>query len=188
MDEEELRQLYDALRVFASEYGLDWVVAEVDESAALGVVEVQRLQQTTRRGEQVYVPLDEIKSRPGSRKSAEQFLTTRPMTVREQVEVLLQAFRRVLVDLDGVAAASVSQLQELPVPPDDVVDPVERDLLAATEYPPARANASRRVTEIDFLPDDGSTRPGISTEGARFDDRRLRAAEALSHIERDVRR
>lgn len=107
MEADELAEFYQQLRSIANELGLGWLLDELDEASTIGVAEVRPLRQQTRRGRVTYEELSAAERSGPGRTRAEEFLTRRSMTQLEQVDALLDAFRRVLVDLDEVAAASV---------------------------------------------------------------------------------
>ena len=108
---------------------MQWVLDEVDEAIALGVPETRTLRQTTNRQglityEDVTAP-DELPSPGQSRRRrsgrSADFIRRRPMTIREQAQLLIRALRRVLVDLDMVAIGSLEALN--PATLSDHVDP-----------------------------------------------------------------
>jgi hypothetical protein len=184
METVELEETEAALREFAEEHGLSWVVAEFDEAVALGVVEVKKMRQANRKGETFYEELPQADAGSRGRKRAEEFLSRRPMTALERVEALLSALRRVLVDLDTVAEAAVSQLNDLPEPRVTDVDPSEREPVGH----PDNAMSVQVISEMDFLPDEGSTSPPITTEAMRHGEGRADTAKGiLDALDRAVR-
>jgi hypothetical protein len=131
MTEEELQDAMRKLREFAVVQGMQWVLDEVDEAIALGVPETRALRQTTdRQGLTTYEDVTPPDALPfpglgrGRRtgRSAD-FIRSRPMTLREQARLLVQALNRVLADLDTVAVGSLKALD-----PDTLSDYVDRDL------------------------------------------------------------
>ncbi len=115
------------------------------------------------------------------RKRAEEFLTRRPMTDQEQVETFIAALRRVLVDADSVAQAAIGQLVELG----------QRPLLEAAspvDAKPLERHNPAVVEENDFLPDEGSAAPAVTTEAMRHDvDRPALIAQILDQLLTAVR-
>ena len=105
-----------------------------------------------------------LKSIIRGRKRAEEFLSRRPMTELEQVEAIVAAIRRVLVDLDDVARTSVDQLRNLDGPGDEAVP---------------------LISEIDFEPDEGSSTPPVTTEAMRHQPREA-TTELLDELEREI--
>ena len=164
MNDDELSDTREKLRLFAQVQGLQWVLAEVDDAVELGVVEVKTLRPQTRQGKTVYEETSKESPSTRGRKRTEEFLSRRPMTYLEQVDQLVAALRRVLVELDAVAETAVTQLNALPSG-----DP---DLSA--------------VSEIDFAPDEGSATPPVTTEAIRHQDRG-RTAQLLDQLVTRVR-
>ena len=187
MEPDELEVAKRSLRAFAAGNGLGWVLDELDEAVAIGVVEVKPLRQSIRQGRQVY---EEVLS-PGAvapgRRRAEEFLTRRPMTDQEQVEALILALRRALVDPDAVARAAVDQVNGLPVTgPRGERSRSDADGNAFDQPSFARTTL---VTEIDFAPDEGSLEETVSTEGIRYaEDRRITVEPILDALMAEVRR
>jgi hypothetical protein len=165
MNTDQLIDTRIKLREFANQHGLEWVLAEVDEAVSLGVVEVKSLRQATLQGRTVYEEVSPDLAPFRGRKRAEEFLSRRPMTELEQVEAIVGALRRVLVDLDDVARTSVDQLRDLP-------GTSEED-----DVPP--------IFEIDFQPDEGSSTPHVTTEVMRHEDR-VSTAQLLDQLQREI--
>lgn len=141
------------LREFAAAQGMQWVLDEVDEAIALGVPETRTLRQTTNQGQITYEDVtapDELpfagqgRSRRTGR-SAE-FIRSRPMTLLEQAELLVQALGRVLADLDAVAVGSLEALD-----PATLSDHAEPEMKTIYQIP--------RIGTISFVPRRGQHRP-----------------------------
>lgn len=164
MNTEQLIDTRLKLRRFANQHGMEWVLAEVDEAVSLGVVEVKALRQATHKGRTVYEEAPPGVAPIRGRKRAEEFLSRRPMTELEQVEAIVAAIRRVLVDLDDVARTSVDQLRNLDGPGDEAVP---------------------LISEIDFEPDEGSSTPPVTTEAMRHQPREA-TTELLDELEREI--
>ncbi len=167
----------------ATESGLAWLLEELDEATAIGVVEVKSLRQQVRKGRTTYEELTAAEQAGPGRRRAEEFLSHRPMTLLEQVDALIDALTRVLVDLDQVAAAAVAQLNDLPVtaPSDD--EPSVAPSAASAPRTPEQEGARTRISEIDFQPDEGSLAPAVTTEAMRHStDRRENSAKILLGI------
>jgi hypothetical protein len=181
-----LYEVQQKLRLFASAHGMQWVLDEVDEAVSLGISEARTLRQSTRQGQITYedvTGLDDLAfAKSGrARKGTEEFAGRRPMTDLEQVELLVTALRRVLVDLDGIADEAVSILN-------DPVDREQQDSLGHAKLDEDIVlPASPPVYEISFAPDEGSTSPPISTGALRNPERSSRAAELLAQIDREIR-
>jgi hypothetical protein len=166
MNPEEPANTLRRIRSVAGSHGLQWIVDEVDEQVSLGIVEVKELREVRRSGEVIYEEFPTtVSSPPRGRRRAEEFITRRPMTVKEQVDALIEALGRVLVDIDAIADASVRQLND-------------EDLWAAREVPP--------ISEINFVPDEGSTTPAVTTEALRHSDQRFHIAELLRQLQHEV--
>ena len=159
---EDLAHLRDALRDFAGERGLQWVLQEVDQAVAEGVLEPIQLRQTTRRGQQVYetVP-QEPRSIPG-RKRSEEFVSRRPMTELEQVGTLIDALRRVLVHLPPVAQAGI-------------------DILRSSEV---TGTYDSLVSDVRFAPENDDPSPAISLRELGDNPSSLRVAQLLDQLYR----
>lgn len=174
------------LRLFASAHGLQWVLDEVDEAVSLGISETRTLRQSTRQGQITYEDITDLDypaetTSARNRRGTEEFARRRPMTGLEQIELLVTALRRVLVDLDGIADEAVNLLNN-PVDQgrQEFTGQVNSD---ADSLPPKLP----LVYEIAFAPDEGSTSPAVSTEGMRDPARSNRAAELLAQIELEIR-
>jgi hypothetical protein len=155
-----------------------WVVDELEDAIATGVFERRDLRQSTRQGRTTYEDVPEL---PGAgRKRAEEFVSRRALTPEEQVRMMVAGLRRVLSDLDEVAATSVSQLNDLASVTQSPADvgPTELEEIGPREVPP--------VSEIDFLPDEGSAAVAVSTEELRHSVRRYGTAEVLRRMEAAV--
>ncbi len=158
MNDDQLRGALNEIREFALGNGLGWVLDELDEQAVLGIVESKRLRESRRDGKLFYEELAES-PRPGlGRPRAEEFITRRRMTVREQVDALIDALERVLVGVELVAIESVKQLQELP----------EASALV--------------VNVIEFMPDEDDRGPSVTTEELRYDVRSERVQGRLQQL------
>ncbi|MGH2777280.1 MAG: hypothetical protein ACRDJB_01375 [Actinomycetota bacterium] len=190
MDPEELVQTNGKLRAFAAEHGMQWVLAEVDEAVALGVVETRELRRSSRSGRTVYEDVTGSTSARGRRRP-EEFVRSRPMTDLEQVQLLVAALRRVLVDVDTVAAASIATLndselrQQTASPAAGGVEPWQ---LTSPQAGPGEYSETTPplISQIDFEPDEGSTSPSTTTEALRHGDRRHHVADVLDQVAREI--
>ncbi|NHC15957.1 hypothetical protein [Motilibacter deserti] len=160
MEAEQLAREYQKVRGFAAEIGFQWVLDELDEAIEEGVTETKRLRSVKRNGRDDF---EEVASTAPGRKRAEEFLVRRPLTLEEQVEALLGALRRALVDVERVSQQSIEQLQPLAS--------ANRSLLGLDDEPtprPTERATTPVISEIDWVPDQGSRDVvGISTEGLR---------------------
>ncbi|TCC16280.1 hypothetical protein [Kribbella sindirgiensis] len=130
MDDAELLQIEEQLRTLLEGTDLEWVLDEVDEAIAEGVPEEGILRRRPRKArppreqdlwsdaaeEYMILNLRQIESGEleASRKSGTLVVTTRPMTVRERVLLLLDAVRRVIVELPAIEAETLDLLQAEP--------------------------------------------------------------------------
>jgi hypothetical protein len=188
MDSDELVTVLLRLRAFLEAQRMDWVLTELDDAVALGVVEPKRLRQVNRRGEVQYEELARTESASArGRRRAEEFLSRRPMTDLEKIESILASLRRVLVTSEEVALASVSQLNDLPqqLVADDGPRDAEPSRTRSTKSREPRGRTS--VAQIDFVPDQGSASPAVSTEGRRVADARGRTERIIADMERVIR-
>lgn len=183
MGEEELQDTILHLRSFAARQGMQWVLDEVDDAIALGVPETRTLRQTSRRGQTTYEDVtagDELLAlgQGQSRRSrrSEEFIRSRPMTALEQVNLLLQALRTVLADLDMIATGTLEALD--PATLSDYTDADSKFGIANLVAP--------EVETISFVPDEGSIAPGISINSIRESQRRSRVSEIIDQIEASV--
>ncbi len=148
---------------------LDWVMREVDDAIALGVLETKSLR-TSRRsdGLESYV---EVVAEPGyggrGRKRAEEFLTTRRMTPKEQFTEAISAIRRATVDVDAVADASLRQLND-------------HDSAEAIQLP--------AIAEISFEPDEEETSKPVLVSAVSDRPGRGVLSEVLERLQEEVDR
>jgi hypothetical protein len=181
MTGEELQDAIRKLREFAVTQGMQWVLDEVDEAIALGVPETRTLRQTTnRQGVTTYedvtapdaLPFPGLGRGPRTGRSAD-FIRSRPMTPREQAQLLVQAFNRVLADLDVVAVGSLKALN-----PETLSDHVDEDSARGFPIP--------QVDSISFVPDEGSTAPAVSIDIILSSQRHAQVAGLLSEIQAEI--
>jgi hypothetical protein len=98
------------------------------------------------------------------------------MTPLEQAQLLLQALRRVLVDLEMVAIGCLEALD--PATLSEYTDPSLKADFPGFTVP--------YVATISFAPDEGSTAPGISIDFIRDSQRRARVTDLLDEFEVEV--
>ena len=179
MTAEELQEAIRKLRGFAVDHGMQWVIDQIDQAIALGVPEERRLRQTGRGGQTRYeditsplpFELDEPwQDRPSRR--TEEFVSSRPMTSDEQAELLVDALRKALTELDVIAEGALEALAPASFP----------------DYGDAGAPAFAvpHVGTISFAPDEGSTAPAVSIEDIRSSRRTAEVAELLVAIEAEI--
>jgi hypothetical protein len=184
MTEEGLQDTIRKLRAFAGDLGMQWVLDEVDEAIAVGVPEQRTLRQTTRQGrtsyEDITGPLDELlmleNGRSRRTRRSEEFVRSRPMTTLEQANLLLDALRRVIVDLDAVAVGCFDALD-----PDALSNDAGPDLATY-----ARRFPVPRIENVSFSPDEGSTAPGISIDLIRKSPRGTRVAQLFAQLRAEI--
>lgn len=158
MNDDQLRSALSEIREFAASSGLRWVLDEFDEQTVLGVVEPKPLRESRRGGQVLYEEIPGVLKPNSGRPRAEEFVTRRPMSVREQVDTLIDALERVLVDVERIAIESVAQLQTIPG-------------VGQTE-----------VHEIDFFPDVDDAALQVTTEQLRHDVRNERTQARLRRL------
>jgi hypothetical protein len=184
MNAEELAETMQKLRDFTSTNGMQWVLDEVDDAVSLGVPETRTLRQVTRQGQTLYEDVTDFNStgaRPSRRhRRSEEFVSRRPLTDIEQIELLVQALRRVLIDLDDIATGSIDALNDREI--HQRTAPV-----AFAEPEKLQDPAPQEVTGILFLPDEGSNAPTIDTESMRYSERHVVVSEILTRIENEIR-
>jgi hypothetical protein len=183
MNAEELANVKQKLRDFTAANGMQWVLNEVDEAVSLGISEIRTLRQATQQGRVTYEDVtgtDFTEGRTGRSYRREEFIGRRPMTELEQVELLIQSLRRVLVDLDDVADASVSQLANVVVRKPSVSSEL-------TYYDDIQVAEPPEVSEIAFAPDEGSNYPAVSIEAMRHPDRVALISGILTELESEIR-
>lgn len=159
---------------------MSWVVDELDEAIAAGIFEPRELRQATREGKTTYREVSGTSGIAGKKRS-EEFITRRPLTLEEQVRLMLAGLRRVLVDLDRIAAASVEHLNDLAS-----LAPSAGDVYVRTELEDQGERMATLVMEIDFAPDEGSSATQVTTEAFRHEDRATRTEYALARIESEL--
>lgn len=96
MDDDEVRLVEAQLRELFAEFGLSWVLAQVDTSVAEG-----RLEELHHSGTQRYsYPLERIAGAPAKR--GKPAVTNRPLSTRERVEYMIDALHRMLVEVQAI--------------------------------------------------------------------------------------
>lgn len=181
MTGEELQDAIRKLREFAVTQGMQWVLDEVDEAIALGVPETRTLRQTTnRQGVTTYEDVTPADALPfpalgrGHRTGrSSDFIRSRPMTPLEQAQLLVQAFNRVLANLDVVAIGSLKALN-----PETLSDHADGDSETGFPIP--------HVGSISFLPDEGSTASAVSIDVILSSQRHEQVARLLNEIQAEL--
>lgn len=191
MTDQELTDAIRRLREFAVAQGMQWVVDEVDEAIAVGVPETRTLRQTNRAGRTTYEdvtepPLRMLTTDPEprrrnrrpeeARRGHQDFVRSRPMTRREQAQLLVHALGRVLTGLDTIADGALNALD--PGSLSDYLDVAIKP--SAEDYP------APRVGTIRFAPEEGSTAAAVDIDIMRSADRRIRVADLLQQIEAEI--
>ncbi|MFB9831557.1 hypothetical protein [Actinoallomurus acaciae] len=126
MDDLELRRVDRGLRGLFEGTDLEWVLNEVDEAIADGVSEERILQRRRGKGRQRREGREDFRAaasedytiaraeggeREASRRGGTLVITTRPMTLRERVLLLLDAVRRVVIELPEIEAETLAALR-----------------------------------------------------------------------------
>ncbi|WP_305779812.1 hypothetical protein [Nocardia nova] len=126
MDSDQLLAVEDEIRSMISDSSLAWLLDEVDDAIAAGIPEEKLLRRQRRavgRSDQeaeaaLYKVIDTASVHDAeyetSRKQGTLVIATRPMTDQERVEVLLEALRRVLVELPEIELETLRTLREVP--------------------------------------------------------------------------
>lgn len=137
MEEEEMRRAELDLRETLEGTALEWVLDEVDAATTSGVPQEMLLQRRTRGGSeewQLVSPRDsaepEIESegqlsfaipspvqrgaRPTGKPRGTWVVTTREMTLQERLLLLIEALRRVLVEVPDIADETLKALTSTP--------------------------------------------------------------------------
>jgi hypothetical protein len=179
MNNEELTATNAKLRAFAASHGMQWILDGVDEAVSLGIPEVRTLRQSSQQGRIIYEDVTglDLADLPSGRrpKRSEEFVSRRPMTELEQVVLLVEALRRVLVDSEKIASESIETLNQ---PVDRFASGSYDQEHPAIDLPP--------VDGIAFVPDEGSTSPTVDLELVRSS-HSPRVAEILAQIEIEIR-
>ncbi|WP_433179921.1 hypothetical protein [Actinoallomurus sp. CA-150999] len=131
MNQFEMRRAEQDIRNTLTDTGLEWVLDEVDAAIAAGVPEERILRRQTQRGgphrqpmspraaAAEYVTLDREQlsgdEYESSRKRGTLVITTRAMTDQERLELLLDALRRVLIEVPDIEGEITKTLA---TPPD----------------------------------------------------------------------
>ena len=170
------------LREFAVVQGMQWVLDEVDEATALGVPETRTLRQTSQRGGTTYVDVTgsdvlELTGTDEGRRGrrSEEFVRSRPLSLVEQVQLLIQAISKVLIDLDEIANGSMQALD-----PASLQDYLDEAAKADLRFPVPV------VASMSFEPEDGSRAPAVSINVLRSSRRSARVDGILRQIEAEV--
>lgn len=182
MNAEGLRAAEAEIRSTLVGSSLEWVLDEVDLAIAAGIPEEKVLRNRSQRVgattgldadasqfetvDRIKLPNKEIEA---SRKRGTLVIATRPMTDRERVHLLLEALRRVLVELPDIEAETLALLGTIPA-----ADEGERE----------------EIEGVVFEPDDTPrNRPRRSMElGSRIPDaRRERLDELFTRADGEVR-
>ena len=101
------------LTEMALEFGLHWVVDEVNETIALGVVEPKNLERNVKQGVEQYRATGENQSsKRRGRQRALEFVSHREMLEPEKLTTLISALKVVLVDLPVIAETALAYLAE----------------------------------------------------------------------------
>ncbi|WP_433594113.1 hypothetical protein [Nocardia sp. CA-145437] len=127
MNTDELRSIEEKLRAAIIRTPLEWVLDEVDAAVVAGVQEEKVLRRRRTRNRDRSTPDLEANSYEvvdrssvtgaeyaASRQRGTLVITTRPMTDSERVEHLLEALRRVFVELPAIESEALTVLQTVP--------------------------------------------------------------------------
>lgn len=185
MNESELRQVEQELREALVDVGLRWVLDEIDDAIAAGVPEEKILRRRSHRTGSEGQPYSSAevaeqyevvglvrtsgKEYEASRRRGDLVIAPRPMTLQERVRLLLDALRRILIELPEIELEITKTLREVS----------DGDEGSRTE-----------VNEVTFEPDENSRsrRESLSIHSSRLPrERRERVRELLNEIVSEVR-
>ena len=155
-DAEETRRLLTSIAI---ENGLEWVTIEAARRIDEGFLEERRLQRSTKDGYETYSELNPKTVKPRGPRREQEFTSVRQMTATEALEVLIEALKRVLVDLPAISRFALEQLQE--------------DTVSTEDKPDSSYSMLPAVASIVFAP-----------ESSEAGDRRIDLAEAAYSDER----
>lgn len=96
--------------------------------------------------------------RKQSRRS-EEFVSRRPMTDLEQVQLLIDALGRVLVDLNKIAGAAVDYVNDT-----GILRQPENEPIANIHVSQGLANTPRSIQSILFIPEEDDGSPLVNTD------------------------
>jgi hypothetical protein len=174
MDELELRRIDRELRGLLEGTDLEWVLDEVDEAIANGVAEERILQRRRGKGRQARrgpegwegpegrgdlrvaalqdytVARAEGGELEASRRGGTLVITTRPMILRERVLLLLDAVRRVFIELPEIEAETLTELRS--VPPEEGLHAIAETVVFEPEEGLQRRRSDRRITLTERIP------------------------------------
>lgn len=162
MHDSELRRVDRELRGLLAGTDLQWVLDEVDEAIADGVSEERILHHRRgkgrrggeRREEDLRVAASEdytvARAEGGeleaSRRGGALVITTRPMTLRERVLLLLEAVRRVVIELPEIEEETLMVLRRTPAD-EELRAPVETVAFEPEEEQRRRSDRPTMLTE-----------------------------------------
>lgn len=188
MDPNELSRLEASLREMLEGSSLEWLLDEVDGAVAVGVPEEKLLQRRVRAGgeewsaeedqvlvQDLQVPLHGSRqARHGAayesaKRKGTLVISTRPMTAEERVTLLLEALRRVFVEVPTIETETLKTLASV----EDEAG--ERESASTVTFEPEQ-RAPQRL----------SKRPVELTDRSA-DERRARLDMVLRQVEAEVR-
>jgi hypothetical protein len=160
---DELADAKRNLRVFAAANEMQWVLDQVDEAISLGVAEIRTMRQSIRQGREEYMAVltDEIliPGRRRRRKRSEEFVSRRPMTDLEQINLLIDALGRVLVDLNQVAKATIESVND-----SSILAQPENAPVVNVHVDQGLASTPRLIHSVSFVPEEEDNSPAISSD------------------------
>jgi hypothetical protein len=191
VDQNELIRLEALLREILEGSSLEWLLDEVDSAVAVGVPEEKLLQRRTRGGGEEWSVADEVgeqalaqelrvsptdsrRSRHGAayenaKRKGTLVISTRPMSAAERVGVLIEALRRVLVEVPVIEAEALKTLVTVQE------EAGEREAAATVTFAPEQGPPQRR-----------SKQP-IELSDRYVDEGRMRLEQLLRLVETEVR-
>ncbi|MGW0060577.1 hypothetical protein ACWDTT_11700 [Streptosporangium sandarakinum] len=165
MDEDDLARVELGLRDALTGTSLEWVLDEVDAAIAAGVSEERVLRRRNQRGntaddydlaaevaeaaryETVYRTTAGSVEHETSSKGGSLVITTLPMTIRQRVELLIEALRRVLIELPEIEEEAIKMLHTAPSG-----ERGRRSEVTSVRFAPSQEAGRRTEREIELSP------------------------------------
>lgn len=173
ISDKELADVEFRLEEIMDEHGLSWVRSEVDDAGSRGVVEEIDEPDLPAPGFSRFQPDIPWVSSPKRRTGSASRIVNRPRTRRERVVALIEALRRVVVDLPNAEQSTFSLLNH------------EGEVVSGI----ADATAPR-VLSLQFLPDEDDPvrrETRLDVRDRRFDVARHDLEQLLNALSEEVR-
>lgn len=165
MNPTELRRLEDEFREALSGSALEWILDEVDAAIADGVPEekILRRRRTARTGDVSDIEAEAARYETVPRlsmgevgyeaagKSGTVVITTRPLEADERLKLLLDALRRVFVELPAIEFESLKALADIPDGDDGERAAVSSVRFVADEETPRRGQRAIELSDSRWI-------------------------------------